>query len=56
MWWINSIGTASGIHAAPCTAAAWIPDAVPIELIHHNTRAPDGVLIRRDGLCPGECL
>lgn len=32
----------------------WIPDDVPVELIHTNTRPPDGVLTRRETLCAGE--
>lgn len=52
--WSGRTAVIAGAAAAAVHGAAWIPDAVPIELIHHNTRAPDGVLIRRDGLCPGE--
>lgn len=52
--WSGRTAVIAGAAAAAMHGAAWIPDAVPIELIHHNTRAPDGVLIRRDGLCPGE--
>lgn len=52
--WSGRTAVIAGAGAAAVHGAAWIPDAVPIELIHHNTRAPDGVLIRRDGLCPGE--
>jgi hypothetical protein len=34
--------------------AKWIPDDVPVELIHANARPPRGVLTRRDVLIDGE--
>lgn len=34
----------------------WIPDDVPVELIHPNTRPPRGLLTRRDALAEGETL
>jgi hypothetical protein len=40
--------------AAALHGAKWIDDDITIELIHPNTRAPRGVLIRRDVLLDGE--
>jgi hypothetical protein len=54
--WVWSRGTATiaGAAAAALHGAKWIPDDVPIELIHPNTRPPRGVLTRRDALLDGE--
>ncbi|OBH00714.1 hypothetical protein A5696_15240 [Mycobacterium sp. E2699] len=54
--WLWSGGTATivGAAAAALHGAEWIPDDVPIELNHTNTRPPPGVLIRRDALLEGE--
>jgi Protein of unknown function (DUF559) len=54
--WLWSGGTATivGAAAAALHGAKWIPDGVPIELNHPNTRPPLGVLTRRDALADGE--
>ncbi len=54
--WLWSGGTATivGAAAAALHGAKWIPDDVPIELNHANTRPPRGVLTRRDALLEGE--
>ncbi len=54
--WLWSGGTATivGAAAAALHGAKWIPDGVPIELNHANTRPPRGVLTRRDALLEGE--
>ncbi|MEE2855318.1 MAG: DUF559 domain-containing protein [Actinomycetota bacterium] len=54
--WLWSGGRAviAGAAAAFLHGAKWIPDGVPVELIHSNNRPPDGVLTRRATLCAGE--
>jgi hypothetical protein len=54
--WLWSKGTATivGAAAAALHRSEWIPDDVPIELNHANTRPPHGVLTRRDALLEGE--
>jgi Protein of unknown function (DUF559) len=54
--WLWSGGTATivGAAAAALHGAKWIPDNVPVELNHANTRPPHGVLTRRDALADGE--
>src|SRR5262249_4532201 len=54
--WLWSKGTATivGAAAAALHRSEWIPDDVPIELNHANTRPPHGVLTRRDVLLQGE--
>lgn len=52
--WSRRSAIIGGAAAAALHGAAWIPDNVPVELIHTNTRPPDGVLTRRDTLCAGE--
>jgi hypothetical protein len=54
--WLWSGGTATivGAAAAALHGAKWIPDGVPIELNHPNTRPPLGMLTRRDALADGE--
>lgn len=52
--WSGRSAIVGGAAAAALHGAAWIPDNVPVELIHTNTRPPDGVLTRRDTLCAGE--
>ncbi|MHA7649653.1 hypothetical protein ACX9NE_07820 [Mycobacterium sp. ML4] len=52
--WSRRRGTIAGAAAAALHGAEWIPDDVPIELIHRNPRAPRGVLTRREGLHDGE--
>ena len=46
--------TIAGTAAAALHGAKWIDDDVPVELIHENPRAPQGVLTRRDVLLEGE--
>jgi hypothetical protein len=52
--WSNRQATIVGAAAAALHGAKWIPDDVPVELIHTNTRAPRGVLTRREVLIDGE--
>jgi hypothetical protein len=52
--WSNRRATIAGAAAAALHGARWIPDDVPIELIHASPRAPHGVLTRRCALIDGE--
>lgn len=52
--WSNRRATIAGAAAAALHGAKWIPDDVPVELIHANPRAPRGVLTRRCALIDGE--
>lgn len=52
--WSGRTAIIGGAAAAALHGAQWIPDNVPVELIHTNTHPPDGVLTRRDTLCAGE--
>lgn len=52
--WSNRQGVIAGAAAAALHGAMWIPDGVPVELIHPNTRPPLGVVTRRDMLVDGE--
>ena len=52
--WSNRKATIVGAAAAALHGSKWIPDGVPVELIHANTRPPRGVLTRRDALADGE--
>lgn len=52
--WSNRRATVGGAAAAALHGAKWIPDDVPIELMHASPRAPRGVLTRRCALIDGE--
>ena len=52
--WSDRRGIIAGNAAAALHGAKWIDDNVPVELIHANPRAPQGVLTRRDVLLEGE--
>jgi hypothetical protein len=52
--WSRRTATVVGAAAAALHGAKWIPDDVPIELNHVNTRPPPGVLTRRDALLDDE--
>ena len=52
--WAGRAATIVGAAAAALHGARWIPDDVPVELNHPNTRPPRGVLTRRDALLCGE--
>ncbi len=52
--WSGRMATIAGAAAAALHGAKWIPDDVPVELIHSNSRPPHGVLTRRDVLMDGE--
>jgi hypothetical protein len=52
--WSRRRGTIAGAAAAAVHGAEWIPDDVPIELVHRNPRAPRGVLSRRESLYDDE--
>ena len=52
--WSKRRGIIAGAAAAALHGSQWIPDGVPVELIHANTRTPPGVLTRRDALLENE--
>jgi hypothetical protein len=52
--WSGRRATIAGAAAAALHGAKWIPENVPVELIHTSTRAPHGVMIRRDALAENE--
>jgi hypothetical protein len=52
--WSRRTATIVGAAAAALHGSKWIPDDVPVELNHANTRPPRGVLTRRDALAYGE--
>lgn len=52
--WSGRTATIVGAAAAALHGSKWIPDDVPVELNHANTRPPQGVLTRRDALLEGE--
>jgi hypothetical protein len=52
--WSGRTATVVGAAAAAAHGAKWIPDDVPVELNHVNTRPPCGVLTRRDALLDDE--
>ncbi|MGD1240348.1 DUF559 domain-containing protein [Mycobacterium seoulense] len=52
--WSGRTATIVGAAAARLHGTEWIPDDVPVELNHTNTRPPRGVLTRRDRLLDGE--
>jgi len=52
--WSNRRGIITGAAAAALHGAKWIPEDVPVELVHANPRAPRGVLTRRGVLKDGE--
>jgi hypothetical protein len=52
--WSGRRATIAGAAAAALHGAQWIPDDVPVELVHANARPPRGVLTRRGVLHDGE--
>jgi hypothetical protein len=52
--WSGRTATIAGAAAAALRGAKWIPDDVPVELIHSSSRSPRGVLTRRCALLDGE--
>ncbi|MCV7350481.1 endonuclease domain-containing protein [Mycobacterium parmense] len=52
--WTRRRGTIVGAAAAALHGAEWIPDDVPVEVLHTTARAPRGVLTRRYALADGE--
>jgi len=52
--WSNRRGIIAGAAAAALHGTQWIPEDVPVELVHDNPRAPRGVLTRRGVLKDGE--
>jgi very-short-patch-repair endonuclease len=52
--WSGRDATIAGLAAAALHGSAWIDDDAVIELIHARSRAPRGVLTRRDTLLGGE--
>lgn len=52
--WSRRTAIVGGAAAAALHGARWVPDDVPVELIHDNTHPPAGVLTRRETLRAGE--
>jgi hypothetical protein len=52
--WSGRAATIVGAAASALHGAEWVPEDVPVELNHANTRPPHGVLTRRDALLDGE--
>ena len=52
--WSGRRAVIGGAAAAALHGTAWIPDGVPVELIHSNSRPLDGIMTRRETLCAGE--
>jgi hypothetical protein len=52
--WSKRRGIIAGAAAAALHGAKWIPENVPVELIHANPRTPPDVLTRRDALLDNE--
>jgi hypothetical protein len=52
--WSGRRAVIAGAAAAALHGSEWIPDGVPVELIHTNTRPPNGVLTHRETLHAGE--
>lgn len=52
--WSNRRATIAGLAAAALHGMRWIDDDFPVELIHANTRPPQGIVTRRDGLAENE--
>ncbi|HEU4362045.1 MAG TPA: hypothetical protein VFR27_11120 [Mycobacterium sp.] len=52
--WSGRQATIAGAAAAALHGSKWIDDDVPVELIHANPRAPDGVISRRETLLADE--
>lgn len=52
--WSRRRGIVAGAAAAALHGSMWIPDGVPVELLHASTRTPDGIVTRRDALSDNE--
>lgn len=52
--WSGGQAVVAGAAAASLHGTKWIDGNVPVELIHANPRAPDGVIVRRETLLDGE--
>lgn len=52
--WSGRQATIAGMAAAALHGTRWVDNDVPVELIHANPRAPDGVITRRETLLDGE--
>lgn len=52
--WSGRRGVIAGAAAAALHGTKWIDDDVPVELVHSNPRAPDGVITRRETLLGDE--
>jgi hypothetical protein len=52
--WSQRRGIITGAAAAAPHGANWIDDDAPVELIYANSRAPRGILTRRDALLANE--
>ncbi|MBI3690936.1 MAG: hypothetical protein HY239_09875, partial [Mycolicibacterium aromaticivorans] len=52
--WSGQQGVICGVAASALHGAKWIHDDTPVDLIHPSPRAPRGIVIHRDTLCPEE--
>ncbi|ODR04890.1 hypothetical protein BHQ21_16105 [Mycobacterium sherrisii] len=52
--WSKRRGIVAGAAAAAWHGSKWIPDGVPVELLHASTRTPRGIVTRRDTLLDNE--
>ncbi|WP_301145742.1 endonuclease domain-containing protein [Mycobacterium simiae] len=52
--WSKRRGIVAGAAAAALHGSKWIPDSVPVELLHAGTRTPHGIVSRRDTVLHNE--
>jgi hypothetical protein len=54
--WSGRRGVIAGLSASAMLGTKWVEPENPVELIHANRRAPEGVVVHADALAPGEWL
>lgn len=56
--WVWSRGRAviAGLSASAMLGAKWIEPTIPAEVVHHNRRAPDMLVVHSDALLAGETM
>jgi hypothetical protein len=52
--WSGRKGVIAGLSASALLGTKWVEPENPVELIHANRRAPDGLVVHGDALTPGE--
>jgi hypothetical protein len=52
--WSGRRGVVAGLAASAMYGTGWVDDGVPIELIWHNGRPPEELIVRNDTLAPQE--